>query len=314
MSMTELASRMSTIGISHHRRTAQRKLRSSVAMSSRARTLAIIVPPGPRGPAGAATKNPQLQAKRRSAEVRCSPGLIFGNELTYSTPFSLNQRSTSPTLKVFVWGWQYWSMNQMRFFSSPNGIRHVVEHAVREDVVEALLPEGRPEKVHLDEPGRAELEPFLERLPLAERIVPEVDADDPALHHREKVDPRRPGQLPIQELHVDAAPGLLGQVEWRLDLLIARERTRFVELTDSMGYLVDTLRAHGLRPQFTTLVLAPTTAEFPSGAGRARPPVDPPRPGGCLSWDQRDSIGWHSWPVRRARLASGRIVNERGEA
>src|SRR5882724_3455632 len=282
MSMTELASRMSTIGISHHRRTAQRKLRSSVAMSSRARTLAIIVPPGPRGPAGAAAKNPQLQAKRRSAEVRRSPGLIFGNELTYSTPFSLNQRSTSPTLKVFVWGWQYWSMNQMRFFSSPNGIRRVVEHAV-----------------HLDEPGRAELEPFLEHLPLAERIVPEVDADDPALHHREKVDelsgttarvqnPRRPGQLPIQELHVDAAPGLLGQVEWRLDLLIARERTRFVELTDSMGYLVDTLRAHGLPPQFTTLVLAPTTAEFPSGAGRARLPVDPPRPGGCLSWDQRD--------------------------
>src|SRR3989442_787839 len=42
MSMTELASRTSTIGISHHRRTAQKKLTSSVAMSSRDRTLAII--------------------------------------------------------------------------------------------------------------------------------------------------------------------------------------------------------------------------------------------------------------------------------
>src|SRR5215813_11897093 len=41
MSMTELASRTSTIGISHHRRTAQKKPRSSLATSRRARTLAI---------------------------------------------------------------------------------------------------------------------------------------------------------------------------------------------------------------------------------------------------------------------------------
>jgi hypothetical protein len=37
-----------------------------------------------------------------------------------------------------------------------------------------------------------------------------------------------------------------------------------------VGYRVDTLRAHGLPPQFTILVLVPTTAEFPSGSGRAR--------------------------------------------
>src|SRR5439155_513549 len=49
MSMTELASRTSTIGISHHSRARQRNPRSSVATSSRARTFAIIVPPSSGG-------------------------------------------------------------------------------------------------------------------------------------------------------------------------------------------------------------------------------------------------------------------------
>src|SRR3989442_5022110 len=143
MSMTELASRMSTIGISHHRRTAQKKLTSSVAMSSRARTLAII------GSSSASDQD--------NEEVSLA---------------ALGQ--------------------------DPTGLGQVV---------------------------------------------------------------------------IDAAPRIVPLEE-------ALGRTRFVELTDSVGYLVDTLRAHGLPPQCTILVLVPTTAEFPTGSRKARPdPVNPSLPG-----------------------------------
>src|SRR6266540_3555931 len=140
MSMSELASRMSTIGISHHRRTAQKKLTSSVAMSSRARTLAII-----------------------------------------------GSRSAS----------------------------------------------GQDE----ESPGPA----------------PTRAAADPGVACRRRARSSRPG-------------------EWRLDLLVTRERTRFVKLTDSVGYLVDTQRAHGLPPQFTILTscrLLPNSPLAPGGLDRA---------------------------------------------
>src|SRR2546427_11151556 len=82
-----------------------------------------------------------------------------------------------------------------------------------------------------------------------------------------KKSPSRPrGQDPtgLGQGVIDAAPRIVPLEE-------ALGRTRFVELTDSVGYLVDTLRAHGLPPQCTILVLVPTTAEFPTGSRKARP-------------------------------------------
>ena len=136
-----------------------------------------------------------------------------------------------------------------------------MQDTVGEHEVEARRAEGEAEDVHLHEARAVELEALLERAALAQRVEGQVDTEGVALHGREEVhelagaapnvdDPRRPGDLLVEELHVDALAGLLGEVEGSLDVFVPGEGARLVELSDTRRHFVS---LHQNLGQFTAL-------------------------------------------------------------